>query len=76
MASETSGDALLNAEPTCEQLKHKLKDEVKAEPNEIDILNWMTRTTLEFIGQGGLSYQFGALDGMQNEYREASQKLS
>ena len=30
---------------------------------------------MEFIGQGGLGYQFGALDALPNEYREASGKL-
>ncbi|KAF8231136.1 hypothetical protein L208DRAFT_1399400 [Tricholoma matsutake] len=36
----------------------------------------MSRTTLEFVGQGSLGYEFDALEGPQNEYRDILQQLS
>lgn len=53
------------------QLKEKLLNHIGTEPKEIDILDWMGRTTMEFIGQGSLGHQFDAFEGRQNEYRDA-----
>ncbi|KAJ3559691.1 hypothetical protein NM688_g188 [Phlebia brevispora] len=44
---------------------HRLRDAISAHSDaqgkEIDILNWMGRTALELIGQGGLGYSFDPL---------------
>jgi len=42
-------------------------------PQEIDMLHWMSRAALEYIGQGGLGYSFRNLDdeGEPNEYSHA-----
>lgn len=38
----------------------------------IDMLDWMSRTALEYIGQGGLGYSFDSLDeGKRNIYSES-----
>jgi hypothetical protein len=35
----------------------------------------MGRITMEFVGQGSLGYQFDALEGRQNEYRDVLRNL-
>ena len=38
---------------------------------DIDMLSWMSRTALEYIGQGGLGYSFDSLssaEGSANPY--------
>lgn len=35
---------------------------MKGGKRELDILNWMTRTALELVGQGGLGHSFDSLD--------------
>ncbi|KAH8105408.1 cytochrome P450 [Cristinia sonorae] len=45
------------------QLRSGLVNEVKSGQREIDIHNWMTRVSLEFIGQGGLGHSFDPLNG-------------
>ncbi|CCM02690.1 uncharacterized protein FIBRA_04796 [Fibroporia radiculosa] len=52
---------------------HRLRDaisaQVKGGPREIDMLNWLGRTALELIGQGGLGYSFDPLvEDVQNTY--------
>ncbi|EMD38349.1 hypothetical protein CERSUDRAFT_82603 [Gelatoporia subvermispora B] len=46
-------------------ITHKLESAIKLRvrdgPREIDILNWMARTALELVGQGGLGYSFDPL---------------
>ncbi|CCL99751.1 uncharacterized protein FIBRA_01773 [Fibroporia radiculosa] len=59
---------------------HRLRDaistQVKNGPEEVDILNWMSRTSLELIGQGGLGYSFDPLtENVQNEYGNAVKDL-
>jgi len=52
--------------PTFYRITHKLRNalvnEVKDGQRELDVLNWMTRTALELIGQGGLGHSFDPLD--------------
>jgi hypothetical protein len=38
---------------------------------EIDAVKITSRLALEMIGQGGLGYTFGPLDGADNEFRAA-----
>ncbi|KAH9846398.1 cytochrome P450 [Lenzites betulinus] len=51
--------------PIFAQIIHKLEDaisvRVKDGPQQIDMLNWMGRTALELIGQGGLGHSFDPL---------------
>ncbi|KAJ3512933.1 hypothetical protein NMY22_g15191 [Coprinellus aureogranulatus] len=52
---------------------HKLGDafeeKVKNGPATIEVLNWMTRTALELIGQSGLGYSFDPLTENGKEHR-------
>ncbi|KAK7696401.1 hypothetical protein QCA50_001055 [Cerrena zonata] len=52
--------------PIFYQVTHKLRDaivkQVKTGDQEIDMLNWMTRTALELVGQGGLGWSFDSLE--------------
>ncbi|KAJ3508534.1 hypothetical protein NMY22_g16582 [Coprinellus aureogranulatus] len=38
---------------------------------QVDMLNWMTRTALELIGRGALGYSFGTLNSNAGEHRYA-----
>lgn len=37
----------------------------------MDLLKWVGRATMEFIGQGGLGYNFQSFDDQTNNYRDA-----
>ncbi|OJT02021.1 Cytochrome P450 3A24 [Trametes pubescens] len=55
---------------------HKLEDaitaRVKDSVQEIDVLNWMGRTALELIGQGGLGHSFDPLtEDVADEFAES-----
>lgn len=59
------------------QLCEVFKTKVAAGPQELDIMDWMSRVALELIGQGGLGYSFDALDeGVKNEYAEAAREYT
>lgn len=46
----------------------RLEDGLK----DIDVLDWMGRTALELVGQGGLGYSFDPLvQDVKDEYGEA-----
>jgi hypothetical protein len=45
------------------KLKTSLSDIVKDGPQEVDMLQWCARVAVELIGQGGLGWSFGDLDG-------------
>ncbi|KAH9935763.1 cytochrome P450 [Fomitopsis serialis] len=52
----------------CNAISSQLEDGSK----EIDVLDWMSRVSLELIGQGGLGYNFDAFaEDVTNEYAEA-----
>ncbi|KZT71825.1 cytochrome P450 [Daedalea quercina L-15889] len=56
----------------CSALDSRLNDG----PKEIDILDWMSRISLELIGQGGLGYDFNAFaQGTKNEYADALKQI-
>jgi len=44
-----------------DQLRRAISAQVIAGPQEVDVLNWMGRTALELVGQGGLGYSFDPL---------------
>ncbi|KAH9930173.1 cytochrome P450 [Amylocystis lapponica] len=55
-----------------DQLRQAIATQVSEGPKEVDVLNWMGRTALELIGQGGLGYSFDRLvEDTPNEYRDA-----
>ena len=39
---------------------------------EIDLADWMGNFALELIGQAGLGYSFGTLEGRNDEYCRAA----
>ena len=43
------------------KLRIAVQKQVGNEATEVNMLNWMTRTALELIGQGGLGYSFDPL---------------
>lgn len=45
----------------CYQLRTALESRITTAPVEVDMLNWMSRTALELVGQGGLGYSFDPL---------------
>lgn len=54
------------------QLRDVLTRQVQSGTEEINVLMWMGRAALEYIGQGGLGYSFDALDDTKtNEYHDA-----
>ncbi|KAF8071756.1 cytochrome P450 [Lyophyllum atratum] len=54
-----------NMIPIFYDVAHKLRDGIASKvadgPQEIDVVNWMTRTALELIGQSGLGHSFDTL---------------
>ncbi|KAF8957107.1 cytochrome P450 [Flammula alnicola] len=67
--------------PTFYDISYKLRDtfsnKVKDGPHEIEVMNWMTRTALELIGQSGLGYSFDPLteDAVPHPFSEAVKNL-
>ncbi|KAJ3478352.1 hypothetical protein NLI96_g9812 [Meripilus lineatus] len=66
--------------PIFYRITHNLKDaisqEIKEGPKELDLLDWMTRTALELVGQGGLGYSFDPLvRDVPNTFRGAIKSL-
>ncbi|GJJ11630.1 hypothetical protein Clacol_005866 [Clathrus columnatus] len=60
------GPGIVSAEG---QLVNKLKEEMDsaaADSNVVDLVPWLSRTTLDIIGAASADYDFEALDGVQN----------
>lgn len=58
--------------PIAHQLRDILAQEVADGEEEIDMSSWMSRAALEYIGQGGMGYQFDSLDqSKSNKYHDA-----
>ncbi|KAF7768274.1 hypothetical protein Agabi119p4_7517 [Agaricus bisporus var. burnettii] len=45
-----------------QRLREAIINQVQDKPSEIDMLHWMTRTSLEIIGQSGMGYSFDSLE--------------
>jgi cytochrome P450 len=41
----------------------------------IDVMEWLSRTTLDIIGEVGFGFQFGSLDGLESPVREQTKTL-
>ncbi|KAH8977854.1 cytochrome P450 [Lactarius akahatsu] len=61
------------------KLAQMLKEEViDAEPSGqlvVDMIGWLSRTTLDIIGELGFGFQFGSLDGLENPLRKQNESL-
>ena len=54
------------------QLSTAVGNQIKGARHEVDMLNWVARTALELIGQGGLGYSFDPLTkDVHNEFGDA-----
>ncbi|KAI9443764.1 cytochrome P450 [Lactarius psammicola] len=53
------------------ELRENLQAIVSNGPEEINVADWMGRLALELIGQAGLGYSFGTLEGRDDEYCRA-----
>jgi hypothetical protein len=61
---------------TLTQLRDAIKRDVTAEGTEIDMLQWLSRASLEFMGQAGIGHRFFALDPeVDDEYGSAMKNL-
>ena len=59
------------------QLRDILSEQVREGKKDIDVMAWMSRAALEYIGQGGLGYSFDALDVTKvNKYNTAIKMLA
>ncbi|KAH7907756.1 cytochrome P450 [Hygrophoropsis aurantiaca] len=57
-------------------LQDTIVDKLKNGPQEIEMLEWFTRTALELVGQSGLGYSFDSLkEGSANPYSAAVKML-
>ncbi|KAF8966257.1 cytochrome P450 [Flammula alnicola] len=71
-----------NMVPTFYDITYKLRDafsnKVKDGPQEIEVMNWMTRTALELIGQSGLGYSFDPLteDAVPHPFSKAAKNIA
>jgi hypothetical protein len=59
------------------QLRNAIAGEIRGGINEIDMLAWLTRASLEFMGRAGIGYNFGALKPgtVDDEYTVAIKNL-
>lgn len=65
-----------NMTPLFYNVAHRLRTAVETQVGsthaEVNVLNWMTRTALELIGQGGLGYSFDPLtEDKRNPFADA-----
>ncbi|KAI0056944.1 cytochrome P450 [Artomyces pyxidatus] len=61
-----------------QQLREVLENKVAHGPQEIDLLNWLSRLSLEMILQGGLGHTFDSLnpDGGESEFGKAIKEFT
>jgi len=60
----------------CWQLQEKFESIVANGPQEIDIVEWMRMTALELIGQAGLGYSFGTLEGRNDKFNQTLKEFA
>ena len=67
---------VINFDPCLSQCRDILRLKVKAGETDINVMKWISRTALEFIGQGGFGHSFGALDAAkESTYSEGMKML-
>jgi cytochrome P450 len=57
------------------QLRENIESMVSSGPQEIDIADWMGKLALELIGQAGIGYSFGTLEGRSDQFCHALKEL-
>ncbi|KAI0791332.1 cytochrome P450 [Abortiporus biennis] len=58
------------------RLRNGLTNLVSQGPKEVDVINWMTRTALELVGQGGVGWSFDDLaEDVKNPFAEEMKAL-
>ena len=60
-------------------MREALVEHLDGGSKEVDMLSWMSRTALEYIGQGGLGYSFDSLssaEGSANVYSSSVKSLA
>ncbi|KAI5118021.1 hypothetical protein M0805_003458 [Coniferiporia weirii] len=65
--------------PIAYELRDVLMRQVRGGSGDIDVLKWLSRAALEYIGQGGLGYSFSALDEERTRtsmFSEAIKRMS
>ncbi|KIJ29239.1 hypothetical protein M422DRAFT_188770, partial [Sphaerobolus stellatus SS14] len=62
-----------NARKLCDIWRGILQESEEKTP--VDVAIWMTRATLDALGQAGFDYEFGALDNLDNELSKAYHNL-
>ncbi|KAI0247114.1 cytochrome P450, partial [Lactifluus subvellereus] len=58
------------------QLREKLDSTLSSGPQEINIVGWMGKVALELIGQAGLGYSFGTLEGRNDQFYNAIKEFA
>ena len=59
--------------PIAHQLCDILQQKVEETDDDIDMSTWMSRAALDYIGQGGMGYEFDALHPeISNKYHDAA----
>ncbi|KAL5486054.1 hypothetical protein ACEPAI_7098 [Sanghuangporus weigelae] len=62
--------------PITYDLRDVLVEQVRNGARQIDVLHWLSRAALEYIGQGGFGYKFNALhDEESSKYGEYVKKI-
>jgi cytochrome P450 len=51
------------------------EDVVSSGQPVVNVMEWLSRTALDNIGEAGFGFQFGSLDGLDNPLREKNEKL-
>jgi hypothetical protein len=58
------------------QLRENFDSRVANGSQEINIAEWMGKVSIELIGQAGLGYSFGTLEGRNDRFYQALKEFS
>ena len=72
-----SGSSLTSPHTALHQLRSSIISRLTKgqEWTEVDMMIWISRATLELIGQAGFGYTFNALDGGSHEYSDSLKRV-
>ena len=70
-------DILPTFYPCTREMLDALVGKCKDGPAEINVMRWLTRVALEYIGRGGLGHSFGPMEeeSEQTEHESALKRL-
>jgi hypothetical protein len=57
------------------QSREKFESMLSSGPQEVNIADWMGKAAFELIGQAGLGYSFGTLEGRNDQFCDAIKEL-